>query len=121
MADKTISDLANYVSEVENEVKKTNKLLTDGAKVQIKTADAVEEQVRPIKEMVPLAEEQVQETKEVKKELTKAEQATKSREDKKKIRDNAWNSCNNEEFKALRKSWQVNPTSKTRQYKHSNI
>ena len=38
-----------------------------------------------------------------------------------KIRDKAWNSCNNEEFKALRKSWQVNPASKTRQYKHSNI
>ena len=37
------------------------------------------------------------------------------------LRDDAWNTCNSEEFKSLRKSWQVNKVSKNKPNKQANI
>ena len=38
-----------------------------------------------------------------------------------KIRDEAWNTCNSEEFKSLRKSWQVNKGLKNKANNQPNI
>ena len=38
-----------------------------------------------------------------------------------KIRDDAWNTCNSEEFKSLRKSWQVDKGLKNKENKQPNI